>query len=91
MNIQSIAEQLVEILKKNGVDIRYEQLGGSGGGICTIKNRQVMFIDTQASAAQTAENCAEALITTVDIEGIYLRPEVRQFVQKQQNEDEFRQ
>lgn len=85
MNQQDIAEQLLEIIDKNGIDIRYERLGGSGGGLCTIKDKKIMFVDSQATAAETAGNCADALVKIVDINSIYLRPEIRRFVEEHRN------
>jgi len=77
MNQQRILEELLALLEANGVTIRREPLGGSGGGLCTIKGQPIFFADTQAPSAQVAELCAEALSKTVDIEKIYVRPSER--------------
>ncbi len=81
MNDQSILEDLLAILETNGVTVRNEQLGGSGGGLCTVKGQQVFFVDTQAPSADTAAMCVEAVIKVVDIEQLYLKPQVRQFIE----------
>lgn len=81
MNKQLILEELLSLLETDGISIRREPLGGSGGGLCTIKGEPIFFIDTQASSAETAGHCAEAVKKLVDIENIYIRPEVREFIE----------
>jgi hypothetical protein len=81
MNEQRILEELLGLLEANGVTIRREPLGGSGGGLCTVKGDQIFFVDTQATSAEMAAVCAEAVSKVVDIEKIYIRPEVRQFIE----------
>ncbi len=85
MNNQQILEELLELLQNAGVTIRSEPLGGSGGGICTVKGRKIFFVDTQAPAADTASLCAEAIPKVMDIEKIYIKPEVRQFIESYSN------
>jgi hypothetical protein len=86
MNEQRILEELLTLLDANGVAIRNEPLGGSGGGLCTVKGRQTFFVDTQAAPADVAALCAQALPKVTDVETIYIRPEVRQFIENRNNE-----
>jgi len=81
MNEQRILEELLGLLEANGVTIRNEPLGGSGGGLCTVKGEQTFFVDTQAASAEMAAVCAEAVSKVLDIEKIYIRPEVRDFIE----------
>jgi hypothetical protein len=81
MNEQRILEELLALLEANGVAIRSEPLGGSGGGLCTIKGRPTFFVDAQAASSDVAALCAEALPKVTDVESIYIRPEVRQFIE----------
>lgn len=69
------------MLEANNVKIRNEPLGGSGGGLCTIKGEQIFFVDTQANSADIAALCAEAVIKVVDIEKVFIKPQVRQFIE----------
>ncbi len=82
MNEQKILEELLILLEGNGVIIRNEPLGGSGGGLCTVKGEQIFFVDTQGASAEVAALCAEATSKVVDIEKIYIKPEVRQFIER---------
>ena len=81
MNEQRILEELLALLEANGVTVRNEPLGGSGGGLCAVKGKPIFFVDTQAPSAQAAAVCAEAVSKTVHIEKVYIRPEVRQFIE----------
>ena len=86
MNEQRILEELLALLEANGVAIRTEPLGGSGGGLCTIKGRPTFFVDAQAASSDVAALCAEALPKVTDVESIYIRPEVRQFIENHNNQ-----
>ena len=81
MNEQRILEELLALLEANGVTIRDEPLGGNGGGLCTIKGRRIFFVDTQAPSAVVAVLCAEVVPKVADIEQVYIKPEVRQFIE----------
>ena len=81
MNERMILEELLALLEAHGVTIRNEPLGGSGGGLCTVKDEPIFFADIQAPSAEVAALCAEAVARVVDIERVYIRPEVRQFIE----------
>jgi hypothetical protein len=80
MNSQAMLQQLLSILEENGVQVRSEPLGGAGGGLCSIKGKNIFFLDTQAPTAEVATLCAQAVGRLVDIESIYIRPEIRQYI-----------
>jgi hypothetical protein len=81
MNEQRILEQLLSLLEANGVTVRTEPLGGCGGGLCTVKGKPFFFVDTQAPSHEVAALCAEAVLRVANIEDVYIRPEVRQFIE----------
>jgi hypothetical protein len=86
MNKQRIVEELLALLEANGVTIRHEPLGGSGGGLCTVKGEHIFFLDTEATSTEMAATCAEAVSKVVDIETIYIRPEIREFIERHRNQ-----
>jgi hypothetical protein len=86
MNEQRILEELLALLEKGGVKIRHEPLGGGGGGLCTIKGQNIFFIDTDAPSADVAAICAETILKFLDIDKLYIRPEVRQFIENYSNQ-----
>ena len=81
MNEHRILEELLALLEANSVTIRREQLGGSGGGLCTVKGETIFFLDTQAPSAESAAVCAEAVSKVADTERVYIKPEVRKFIE----------
>ncbi len=85
MNEQQILEELLALLEANSVKIRNEPLAGSGGGLCTVKGEHIFFLDTQAASADSAAACAEAVSRLMDIEKLYIRPEVRRFIESHGN------
>jgi len=85
MNEQSILDELLVLLEANGVTIRNEPLGGSGGGLCTIKGEHIIFVDTQASSIVSAAICADAVSKVVDVEQVYIKPLIRQFIENNSN------
>ena len=89
MDNNSILDELLDMLDKHNVKIRKDSLGGGGSGLCKIKDKYVFFVDTDSSAYEIAVTCAKALGTVVDIESIYIRPQVRSFIE--QNMEKSRQ
>jgi len=81
MNEQTILEELLALLEANRVKIRSEPLGGQGGGLAMMKGENIFFVDTDSPSADVATLCAEAVTKLLDVETIYLRPEVRQFIE----------
>jgi len=81
MNEQRILEELLALLETNGVAIRNEPLGGSSGGLCTVKGQQIFFFDTESASADAAVVCAEVVAKLLDIDKLYIRPEVREFIE----------
>jgi len=81
MNEKRILEELLALLEAKNVKIRSEPLGGRGGGLASMKGGAIFFVDTQASSAEVAALCADAVLKLVDIETIYLRPEVRLYLE----------
>jgi hypothetical protein len=51
-----------------------------------VKGQTFFFVDTQAPSAEVASLCAEAAAKLLDIETVYLRPEVRQYIENHSNQ-----
>ena len=84
MDDSGIFEELVVILEENGVRVRREAMGGGGGGMCKVADKDVCFVDTEAAVVNNAVCCAHAVNKVVDIEMIYIRPIVREFLEQHQ-------
>ncbi len=81
MDTQRILDELLALLQVNNVTVRSEPLGGSGGGLCTMKDKKIFFVDTQSSSAEMAAKCAQAVSKIADLESLYILPEVREFIE----------
>lgn len=82
MENQAILEQLLKLLEENRVTIRPEATG-PGGGLCKLRGKTLFFYDKEASAAETAVLAAKAVGQTIsDLDAIYLKPAVRDFIDK---------
>ena len=77
MDQQQVIDDLLELLSNQQVEIRREPMGGSGGGLCHLQEKNIFFLDTEANPVETTEQCAEAVKRLIDIDIIYLRPQVR--------------
>jgi hypothetical protein len=83
MNTETLLDELLQLLEKAGVQIRMEPMGGGGGGMFTVKGKNTVMLDSQASTAERAAVCARAVGQVVKVEEVYMRPEVRLFVERE--------
>jgi hypothetical protein len=81
MDERHILKTLIDLLEANRIKIRKEPLEDSPGGLCRIGKERILFLDSRALPANQAEVCAVALVEVVDINNIYLRPDVREFIE----------
>jgi hypothetical protein len=82
MDTREILEQLQALLENSNVEVRTESLGGGGGGLCKIKGQYTFFIDSDSTTADSAVVLAQAVVKITDINAVYIRPEVREFIEK---------
>ncbi len=82
MDEKAVVEYLLLLLEKNNIAIRTEALGGRGGGVCKLRDRTVVFVDSDALTADTAAMCAQAVNDLVETEKVYIIPQVRDFLEK---------
>jgi hypothetical protein len=81
------AEQLTEILEtaatQLGIKVRYENLAASGptggGGLCKLKGDWCVIIDKKTAPSERASILTDAL-ATMDTDGIFLPPKVREIL-----------
>ncbi len=78
MEIQSRLDNLLELADQLGISIRREPLGGDGGGLCTLRGRRVLFVDTMADLDTRYERALAGLAPLQELDKLYIRPEIRQ-------------
>jgi len=70
--------ELLELAEQLGVQVRRASMGGSGGGLATLRGQPILFVDTDAPAEVQLEKSAAGLSRLADrIEQIYVRPALR--------------
>jgi hypothetical protein len=82
MTDQEMLQELEIVLEACGIQVRHEMLDGFSGGLCTFKGRCCMFLDACTHPADLARLCAGALMRTIDIDAMYLKPEVRRYLEE---------
>ncbi|NLH14955.1 MAG: hypothetical protein GX455_00095 [Phycisphaerae bacterium] len=87
MDDRDILDALLELLGNCQVEIRKVPLGGQGGGLCRLRDRVVFFADTDASVGETTALAAQAVRQKLDIEGVYLRPQIREIMDRYRSTD----
>lgn len=78
MDVEDRLDVLLAICDELGISIRREPLGGEGGGLCTLRGRRVLFVDTSADAETRYERALGGLANLKELDDLYIRPEVRQ-------------
>lgn len=69
---------LLTLAESLGIEIRRIPIGGRGGTLCTIKDRRVLFLDTEADRATQYDSVLREFAQIPEINTVYLRPEVRE-------------
>jgi hypothetical protein len=86
MEERAIIEELLAMLEHNDIAVRTEPMGGRGGGLCKLKDKTLFFVDSEASAADTAAICARTVGQLLEIEKMYIKPQVRDFIEEHVSE-----
>ncbi len=82
MDATTQLDTIVRLFEQLGVEVRQERLGGSGGGLCQIRGRHVVFVDSDADAATRLDRCVAALAAIPEAAAVYINPELREWMDK---------
>lgn len=88
MDLGSRLETLLTLAEEIGIDVRAETMGGEGGGLCLLKGRRVLFVDTSADLATRYERTLAGMANLPELEGRYIVPEVRRDLDLQRSSDQ---
>lgn len=86
MELAARLEALCELAEQVGIEIRAEPMGGDGGGLCELRGRRVLFIDTAADLADRYDHTLAALAPLTELDQRYLVPELRHDLERQREE-----
>lgn len=87
MDENTISEQLEELIKSFGIQIRHEaikqdeDLVNVVGGLCLLRGKYVLIINSKATTMDRIKTLATAL-KHFDLDQIYLRPLLRELLDK---------
>ncbi|MFA5866289.1 MAG: hypothetical protein WC975_16580 [Phycisphaerae bacterium] len=82
MDIENKLAALLEACSKLSLEVRPDRLGGSGGGICKLKGKSIVFIDLDAEPETRYERLVIDLAGFPQIDDLYLLPEIRTDMEK---------
>ena len=78
MDAQTRLDTLLAAAEQLGIEIRQAPLGGEGGGLCQLRGRRVLFVDTSADTATRYDRTVGAMAGLPEMQGMYLPPLVRE-------------
>jgi len=80
MNPELLLQQLEELAEKLDIAISYSSME-SDGGLCRIKNRRMILVNTRLSTPERIEVIAAAL-PREELEGVFVPPSVREVIER---------
>ena len=80
MDGRSQLEALLELADQLGLEVRRAALGGDGGGACSLRGKDILFVDTQADLEHQLEATARALAGHPALEQQFVLPEIRELL-----------
>ena len=78
MDATAQLDRVLQLFEQLGIEVRREQLGGSGGGLCKIRGQRVVFVDLDADSATRLDRCVEALASLPEAATLYIAPDMRE-------------
>jgi hypothetical protein len=87
VDLQTRLDALLELAEEIGLSIRREPLGGESGGLCVVRGQRVLFVDTTADIETRYERTLEALAPLPELDERYLRPDIREDIERQRGTD----
>ena len=77
MQLQDLLTELLDLAGRLNIEVRHAPLGGAGGGLCLLRGRRVLFVDTQATLPDQVARTATGLAQEPQLEDCFLLPQVR--------------
>lgn len=82
MDEQALLEELIDLARRLGLEVRIIPLGGEGGGVCRLRDKRVLFVDALAATPERLERTAQGLAELSELADCYVLPEVREYLEK---------
>jgi hypothetical protein len=81
MDLSTRLESLLTLAEQIGIDVRAEPMGGTGGGLCRFRGKQILFVDTAADLEIRYEKTLVALAPLPELESRFVLPEIRRDIE----------
>lgn len=75
-------DEVIELAGRLGIQVRHESLAGTGGGLCLLRGRRVLFIDTDTDVATQLDQCLAAIAEFPELDETFLRPAIRERIDR---------
>ena len=82
MSVESKLVALLDAAESLDIEVRQADLGGQGGGLCSIRGRRVLFVDLATDKATQYDGALRDIAQLPEIDMIYLRPEIREDIDR---------
>lgn len=79
MTHQQIYDELKSVAEQKGLLVRLE-LGDFDGGICTVKDRQVILVNRRHDISRRVHVVARALFTS-GLDDVFIKPAIREIIE----------
>ncbi|MBN2377020.1 MAG: hypothetical protein JXD22_11495 [Sedimentisphaerales bacterium] len=74
--------RLLDLAEQVELEVRQVALGGEGGGLCVLRGKNILFVDTMADAEEQIATTAQALAGLEKIDDMYVLPQIREILDK---------
>lgn len=73
-------DHVVELFERLEIDVRWEHLGGDGGGLCQVPGKRMVFIDLDADHVTQLAQSVRALASLPELATIHVAPALRELI-----------
>lgn len=82
MSVNESIREALDAVERLGIEVRRERLGGNGGGLCRLRDRQVFFVDLDADQVSLLDELARTLAESGGAESFFLSPSLRNLIER---------
>jgi hypothetical protein len=83
LGTERLLDEFLSVAMRLGIEVRVQPFHGgirSSGGLCRLRGRVLVLIDQRLGVFERTRTLADAL-SELDVEGVYLTPQARSFIE----------